>query len=147
MRSAGPTGHHVGAQGRNEVDRSDATRMRGQFRPEMTLRAGDGQCPDGGADVVLDLTTLPLTPDGEDGSGQQFADPLHQFLIWHAKNLQLPIARSYLLLERTLRLIDQGRHLDFDPLRQQGAEHGRQVSHRGFSLVGRPQADVEILAT
>src|SRR5271167_4672482 len=67
MRSTGPSGHRAGAQGRYQVGRADATRMRGQLRSEMTVGAGHGQRQDGGSDVVLRLTTLPLPPDREDG--------------------------------------------------------------------------------
>src|ERR1700722_14826801 len=70
MRSTGPSGHRRGAQGRYKVARADATRMRGQFRPKMTVGAGQGQCSDSWADVVLDLTTLPLPHDGEHGSSE-----------------------------------------------------------------------------
>ncbi len=138
MRSTGPTGHRIGAQGRNEVARPDATRVRSEFRPEMTLGAGHGQCQDGRADVVLSLTTFPLTADSEDRSGQQLADPLRQFLVWHAQDLQLPITRCYLLLERALRLIHQRRGFHPDPLGQQRAEHGGQVGERGLARRGWP---------
>ncbi len=146
MRSTGPTGHRVGAQGRNEVGRPDATRVRGQFRPEVTLGAGHGQRQDGRADVVFGLTTLPFPPDGEDRSGQHRADPPCQFLTWHAQYLQLPIARCYLLLERALRLIHQGRRLHLDPLGQQGTENARQLRDLRLSRGRGPEAQVEVLA-
>ena len=147
MRSTGPSGHRSGAQGRDQVARADATRVRGQFRPEMTVGAGHGQRQDGRADVVLGLTTLPLPPDGEDGSSEHLVDPLLQFLIWHAEHLQLPITRCYLLLERALRLSDQGRRLDVDPLGQQGTQDRRQLRDRDLPGSGRPEAHVEVLAT
>lgn len=83
MRSAGRTPHGV----------------RGQCRPEVAIGAGHGKRQNGRADVVDDLTTLPLTPHREDRSGEHRLDPLLQFLTWHPEHLQLPITRSYLLLE------------------------------------------------
>src|SRR5580704_6914535 len=70
MRSTGPSGYRGGTQGRYQVTGADTTRVRGQFRPEMTVGAGQGQCPDGRTDVVFGLTTLPLPPDGEHGSSE-----------------------------------------------------------------------------
>jgi hypothetical protein len=91
----------------------------------MTVGAGQRQCPDGRADVVLGLTTLPLPPDSEHGSSEHLLHPLLQLLIPHSEHLQLPIARCYLLLKRSLRFSDEGRGLDGDPLRQQHAQSGR----------------------
>src|SRR5580704_13138534 len=92
MRSTGPSGHRRGAQGRYKVAGADTTRVRGQFRPKMTIGAGQGQCPDGRSDVVLCLTTLPLPRDGEHGSSEQLLHSLLQLLIPHSEHLQLPIA-------------------------------------------------------
>src|ERR1700727_3513111 len=75
MRSTGPSGHRWGAQGRYQVAWTDTTRVRGQFRPEMTVGAGQGQCPDGRTDVVFGLTTLPLPPDGEHRSSAHLFHP------------------------------------------------------------------------
>src|SRR5271165_2833383 len=108
MRSTGPSEHRVGAEGRYQVSRTDATRVRGQLRPEMTVGAGHGQCQDGRADVVFGLTTLPLPPDGEDRSSEHLLDPLLQLLTWHSEHLHLPITRCYLLLQRTLGFTHQG---------------------------------------
>src|ERR1700728_2218874 len=106
MRSPGPAGHRVGAQGHHEVPRPDATWVRGHFCPEATKEAGGRQRQDGRADVVLTRTTLPLAPDGQGRRSEHRVHPLRQFLTRHAKYLQLPIARSYLLLEGTLRILD-----------------------------------------
>src|SRR5271170_3539454 len=133
MRSTGPSGHRRGAQGRYQVARTDTTRMRGQFRPEMTVGAAQRQCPDGRADVVLGLTTLPLPPDGEHGSSEHLLHPLLQLLIPHSEHLQLPIARSYLLLKRTLRFSDQGSGLDSNALRQQHAQSARELRNGRLS--------------
>jgi len=146
MRSTGPSGHRGGAQGRNQVARTDTTRVRGQFRPDMTVGAGQGQCPDGRADVVLCLTTLPLPPDCQHGSSEHLFHPLLQLLIPHSEHLQLPIARCYLLLERTLRVCDEGRRLDDDPFGQQHAQSGWELGHGGLACPGRLQAQVEVLA-
>src|SRR5580700_9728692 len=80
MRSTGPSGYRGGTQGRYQVARTDTTRMRGQFRPDMTIGAGQGQCPDGRADVVLCLTTLPFPLDSEHGSSEHLFHPLLQLL-------------------------------------------------------------------
>jgi len=120
--------------------------MRGQFRPDMTVGAGQGQCPDGRAYVVIDLTTLPLPPDSEHGSSEHLFHPLLQLLIPHSEHLQLPIARCYLLLERTLPLSNQGRCLNGYPLRQQCAQNGRELGYRGLPRSGRFEAQVEVLA-
>ena len=146
MRSTGPSGHRGGAQGRYQVGWTDTTRVRGQFRPEMTVGAGQGQCPDGWADVVLSLTTLPLPPDREHGSSEHRFHPLLQLLIPHSEHLQLPIARCYLLLKRTLRVCDQGRCLDGDPLRQQHAQSSGELRHGGLTRSCRFEAEVEVLA-
>src|ERR1700679_3550839 len=146
MRSTGPSGHRGGAQGRYQVGWTDTTRVRGQFRPEMTVGAGQGQCPDGWADVVLSSTTLPLPPDREHGSSQHFLPPLLQLLIPHSEHLQLPIARCYLLLKRTLRFSYQGRRLDGDPLGQQLAQRRRQIRNRDLPGPSGFEAEVEVLA-
>jgi len=146
MRSTGPSGHRGGAQGRYKVARADTTRMRGQFRPKMTFGAGQGQCPDGWADVVLSLTTLPLTPDSEHGSSEHLFHPLLQLLIPHSEHLQLPIARCYLLLKRTLRFSDQGGRLDRDPVGQEQAERSRQIRKGDLPRPRLLQAHVEVLA-
>src|SRR5580692_9434518 len=78
MRSTGPSGHRIGAQGRYQVAWTDATRMRGQLRPEVTVGAGHGQFQDGRADVVLSRTTLPLPPNRDDGSSEHLLHPLLQ---------------------------------------------------------------------
>ncbi len=121
--------------------------MRGQLRPEVTLGVGHGQRQNGRANVVIDLTTLALAPDGEGWSSQHLADPLRQFLTWHAKNLQLPIARAYLLLKRALRLIHQRRRLHTDPLGQQRAEDPGQLANLGLAPSRWSKAYVEILPT
>ena len=146
MRSTGPSGHRGGAQGRNQVARTDTTRVRGQFRPDMTVGAGQGQCPDGRADVVLCLTTLPLPPDCQHGSSEHLFHPLLQLLIPHSEHLQLPIARCYLLLKRTLRVFDEGRRLDDDPFGQQRAQGRRELRHGDLARSGRLEAQVEVLA-
>ena len=146
MRSTGPSGHRWGAQGRYQVTWTDTTRVRGQFRPEMAIGAGQGQCSDGRADVVLGLTTLPLPPDGQHGSSEHLFHPLLQLLIPHSEHLQLPIARCYLLLKRTLRFSDQGRCLDGDPLGQQHAQSRRELRHGDLARSGRLEAQVEVLA-
>ncbi len=89
--------------------------MRGQRRLKMTVGAGHGQCQDGRANVVIGLTTLPLPPDREDGSSEHLLHPLLQLLTWHPEHLQLPITRCYLLLERSLRILDQCGRRDVDP--------------------------------
>src|ERR1700729_3294874 len=146
MRSTGPSGHRGGAQGRYQVGWTDTTRVRGQFRPEMTVGAGQGQCPDGWADVVLSLTTLPLPPDREHGSSEHCLHPLLQLLIPHSEHLQLPIARCYLLLKRTLRFSDQGRRLDGDPLGQQRAQSSWKLRKGSLARAGRLESQVEVLA-
>ena len=146
MRSTGPSGHRRGAQGRYQVTGADTTRVRGQFRPEVTVLAGHGQCPDGRPDVVFGLTTLPFPPDGQLGSSEHLLHPLLQLLIPHAEHLQLPIARCYLLLERTLRFSDKGRRLDGDPLGQQCAQGDGQIGHGDLPGPGGLQAEVEVLA-
>src|SRR5580692_12680449 len=146
MRSTGPSGRRRGAQGRYKVAWTDTTRVRGQFRPEMTLGAGQGQCSNCWADVVLGLTTLPLPRDGEHWSGEHLLYPLLQLLIPHSEHLQLPIARCYLLLKRTLRVCDQGRCLDGDPLRQQHAQSSGELRHGGLTRSCRFEAEVEVLA-
>ena len=120
--------------------------MRGQFRPEMTVGAGHGQCQDRRSDVVLGLTTLPLPPDREEGSSEHLFDSLLDFLTWHAEHLQLPITRCYLLLERSLRFAHQRRAGDVDPRGQQLGQGRREPCHR--DLLGRcgPETDVQILA-
>src|SRR3984885_3260303 len=147
MRSTGPSGRRGGAQGRYKVAWTDTTRVRGQFRPEMTLGAGQGQRSDCRADVVLGLTTLPLPRDGQHWSGEHLRYPLLQLLIPHSEHLQLPITRCYLLLERSLRFSDQGRRLDGDPLGQQFAECHRQIRKRDLPGPGRFEAQVQVLAT
>ena len=99
MRSTGPSGRRRGAQGRYKVPWADATRVRSQFRPKMTVGAGEGQGSDSWADVVLGLTTLPLPHDGEHGSSEHQFHSLLQLHITHSEHLQLPITRCYLLLE------------------------------------------------
>ena len=146
MRSTGPSGHRGGAQGRYQVAWTDTTRMRGQFRPEMTVGAAQRQCPDGRANVVLGLTTLPLPPDSEHGSSEHLFNPLLQLLIPHSEHLQLPIARCYLLLKRTLRFSDQGGSLDGDPLGQQHAQSRRQLRDGRLTWSGGFEAQVEVLA-
>jgi len=146
MRSPGPSRRRIGAQGHHEVARPDATRMRGQLCPEATEGAGGRQRQDGWADVVVGRTTLPLTPYGQGRRSEQGLHPLRQFLTRHAEHLQLPITGSYLLLERSLRLIDERSHLDLDALGQQGAQELRQVRYRGRRGHGRVQAEVEVLA-
>ena len=147
MRSTGPSGRRGGAQGRYKVAWTDTTRVRGQFRPEMTLGAGQGQRSDCRADVVLGLTTLPLPRDGQHWSGEHLRYPLLQLLIPHSEHLQLPITRCYLLLQRSLRFSDQGRRLDGDPLGQQFAECHRQIRKRDLPGPGRFEAQVQVLAT
>ncbi|HXP32396.1 MAG TPA: hypothetical protein VN820_00190, partial [Acidimicrobiales bacterium] len=93
MRSTGPSEHHVGTQGRYQVPRTDATRVRRQFRLEVAVGAGHGKSQDGRSDVVLGLTTLPLPPDREDGGSEELFHLLLQFLTSHSEHLQLPIAR------------------------------------------------------
>ena len=122
MRSTGPSEHRTGAEGRYQVARADATRMRGQLRPRWPSGPGHGQSQDGRADVVVGLTTLPLPPDRENGSSEHPLHPLLQLLTWHSEHLQLPIARCYLLLQRSLGFCDQGGGLHLDPLGQQRAE-------------------------
>ena len=146
MRSTGPSEHRVGVEGRYQVGRTDATRVRGQLRPEMTVGAGHGQCQDGRADVVFGLTTLPLPPDSENGSSEYLFDPLLQLLTWHSEHLQLPIARCYLLLQRTLGFSDQGGRLHVDPHGQQGAQGLRERRDRDLTGLDRPEAHVEVLA-
>jgi hypothetical protein len=146
MRSTGPSGRRGGAQGRYKVAWTDTTRVRGQFRPEMTLGAGQGQCSDCWADVVLGLTTLPLPRDGQRWSGEHLLYTLLQLLISHSEHLQLPIARCYLLLKRTLRFSDQGRRLDGDPFGQQFAQCRRQIGDRDLPRPSGLEAQVEILA-
>ena len=147
MRSTGPSGHRRGAQGRYKVAWADTTRVRGQFRPKMTVGAGQGQCSDGRADVVLGLTTLPLPHDGEHGSSEHLLHPLLQLLITHSEHLQLPIARCYLLLERTLRFSDQGRRLDGDPFGQQSLSAAGRSGDRDLPGPRRLEAQVEVFAT
>ncbi len=146
MRSTGPSRRRRGAQGRYQVTRPDATRMRGQFRPEMTVGAGQGQCSNGRADVVFGLTTLSLPPDCEHGGSEHLFHPLLQLLIPHSEHLQLPITRCYLLLKRTLRFSDQGSCLDVDPFGQESAQGSRQIHERDLLRSGGLEADVEILA-
>src|SRR6516164_7505190 len=99
MRPAGPSGSRIGAQGRDEVGRADATWVRRQLRFDLSMGAGHRQRQDGRADVVVDLTTLPLPPHREDRGGEHVVHPLPQLLTWHAEHLQLPITRCYLLLQ------------------------------------------------
>ena len=146
MRSTGPSGHCGSAEGRYQVARADAARVRGQFCPEVAVLAGYGQCPDGRPDVVFGLATLPLPPDGEHAGSEHLLHPLLQLLIRHAEHLQLPIARCYLLLERTLRFSDQGSRLDGDPLGQQRAQRGREIRHWDLPRPGGVEAQVEVLA-
>jgi hypothetical protein len=146
MRSTGPSGCRRGAQGRYKVAWADTTRVRGQFRPKVTLGAGQGQCSDGRADVVLRLTTLPLPRDDEHGSGEHLLNALLQLFISHSEHLQLPIARCYLLLKRTLRFSDQGRRLDGDPFGQELAQRRRQIRYRDLPRPGGFEAQVEVLA-
>ena len=146
MRSTGPSGHRGGAQGRYQVAWADTTRVRGQFRPEVAVGAGQGQCPDSRAYVVLDLTTLPLPHDGKHGSSEHLLHPLLQLLIPHSEHLQLPIARCYLLLKRTLRFCDQGCCLDGDPLGQQRAQSPWKLRKGNLARAGRLESQVEVLA-
>ncbi len=146
MRSTGPTGHRTGAQGRHQVAGADATRVRRQLRPEATIGVAHRECTDSRAYVVVDLTTLPLTPDGEDGGREQLVHPLLQLLTWHAEHLHLPIARCYLLLQRTLRFSDEGSGLDLDPDRQERTQSGREGCHRSLPWSGRCESQVEVLA-
>ena len=146
MRSTGPSRHRGGAQSRYQVAWADTTRMRGQFRPDMTVGAGQGQCPDGRADVVLCLTTLPLPRHRQHGSSEHLLNPLLQLLIPHSEHLQLPIARCYLLLKRTLRVCDEGCCLDDDPFGQQHAQRGRELGQWRLTWSGRLEAQVEVLA-
>jgi len=135
----------VGTQGRYQVPRTDAPRVRRQFRLEVAVGAGHGQSQDGRADVVLGLTTLPLPPDREDRGSEQLFDLLPQLLTWHSEHLQLPIARCYLLLQRPLRLLDERRRRDVDPLGQEDAQGRGQGGNRGLPRLGRPQPHVEVL--
>ncbi len=146
MRSTGPSGCRGGTQGRYQVTRADATRVRSQFRPEMTVRAGQSKCPDGRTDVVFGLTTLPLPPDREHGSSEHLFHPLLQLLIRHSEHLQLPVTRCYLLLERTLRFSDEGSCLDADPLGQECAQGSGQVGQGDLLRRGRFEAQVEVFA-
>ncbi len=145
MRPAGPSGRRIGAQGRDEVGRADATRVRGQLRPHLSMGAGHRQRQDGRADVVVDLTTLPLPPHHEDRGGEQLRHPLPQILTWHAEHLQLPITRCYLLLERPLRLFDHCGGLHLDTLGQQGGQRRRQLLDRRLSRSRRPEPHLEVL--
>ena len=146
MRSTGPSGHRRGAQGRYKVTGTDTARVRGQFRPKVTVGAGQRQCPDGRADVVLCLTTLAFPTDREHGSSEKLFNTLLQLLIPHSEHLQLPITRCYLLLERTLRVPYQGRCLDDDPLGQQQAQCGGQLRQGDLARSSRFEAQVEVLA-
>jgi hypothetical protein len=112
----------------------------------VTIGAAHRECTDGRANVVVDLTTLPLTPDGEDGGREQRLHPLLQLLTWHAEHLQLPIARCYLLLQRTLLFSDQGRGLDLDPDRQERAEIRRERCNARFPWSWCREPQVEVLA-
>ena len=146
MRSTGPSGYRGGTQGRYQVTRADTTRVRSQFRPEMTVGAGQGQCPDGRTDVVFGLTTLPLPPDGEHRSSEHLFHPLLQLLIPHSEHLQLPITRCYLLLKRTLRFSDEGRCLYPDPFGEECAQGRGQVGEGDLLRRGSFEAQVEVFA-
>jgi hypothetical protein len=93
------------------------------------------------------LTTLPLSRDGQHWSSEHLLDPLLQLLIPHSEHLQLPIARCYLLLKRTLRFFDEGCRLDGDPLGQQFAQGCRQIRNRDLPRPGGFEAQVEVLPT
>jgi hypothetical protein len=121
--------------------------MRRQFRPKVTIGAAHRECTDGGTDVIVDLTTLPLTPDGEDRGREQRLHPLLQLLTWHAEHLQLPIARCYLLLQRTLRFPDESGGLDLDPDRQEGAQSRWERCNGSLPWSGRRESQVEVLPT
>ena len=146
MRSLGPAGHSTRAQGRDQVGRADATRMRRQLGPEVATGLGHDQRPDGRADVVLHLASFALAPDLEGGSGKHLLNPLLQFLVRHPEHLQNPITRCYLLLERTLRFWHERGSLHVDPLGQEQRECAGQLGHRRLPVYRLVQPDVEILA-
>ena len=156
MRSTSPRQHHIGAERGNQVARAYPTRVRGQFGPEATNRvfpllrpisAGHGKRQNSWADVVLGLTTLPLTVDGEARSSEHPLNPLLQFLTTHSVHLQLPITRSYLLLQRTLRHGRRRRRPGPPPPRAAAGVKSPGSSCRGLSArPGLLEAGVEVLA-